>query len=335
MAREASRTLVGAFVVGAVALAVAAITAVAGGKFIRNRPTYVMFFSGSITGLSVGSPVEFRGVRVGEVTKIAAVFDPETLSIAIPVYVELDPGALVVGHDREGLGGARSLNDVLPDGTALYRPLLEKGLKAQLDIRSLVTMQLYVSLDFVPDAPAKLVGLESRYPEIPTVPSLREQMAETLHKLPERLLSAADGIDRLVHSPALDELLRSAGGTLADLDGILRETRGEVKPLLASLRATSDAARRSLAQAERTLALREGPAAELAASMNATMKEAGASLEQLRATLAAYEQLASRNANVGYDLSRTLEQVDVAARAVRSLADDMALHPEAVLKGKR
>jgi paraquat-inducible protein B len=326
---------VGAFVVGAVALAVAAVTAFGAGKFIHHRPTYVMFFSGSITGLSVGSPVEFRGVRVGEVTKIAAVFDPKSLSIAIPVYVELNPGALVVDHAGEGLGAARTLNDVQPDATALYRPLLEKGLKAKLEIQSLVTMQLYVSLDFVPDAPAKLVGLEPRYPEIPTVPSLREQMAETLHKLPERLLSAVEGIERLVQSPEIDETLRNLGGTLAEIDGLIRETRGEVKPLLVSLRATSDAARRSLAQAERTLALREGPAAELAASMTATMEEASASLAQLRATLAAYEQVASRNADVGYDLSRTLEQVDVAARAVRSLADDFARHPEAVLKGKR
>jgi paraquat-inducible protein B len=69
--------------------------------------------------------------------------------------------------------------------------------------------------------------------------------------------------------------------------------------------------------------------------MTATMEEASASLGQLRATLAAYEQVASRNADVGYDLSRTLEQVDGAARAVRSLADDFARHPEAALKGKR
>ena len=96
MGRQARKTLIGAFVVGAVALAAAGITVFGSGRFFQKRFTFVMFFSGSITGLSVGSPVEFRGVRVGQVTKIAAVFDPGKLTITIPVYIEIDPKSLVV-----------------------------------------------------------------------------------------------------------------------------------------------------------------------------------------------------------------------------------------------
>ena len=96
MARHARKTLIGAFVVGAVALIVAGIAIFGSRRFFQKRPTFVMYFSGSITGLSIGAPVEFRGVRVGEVTKIAVVFDPDTLNVAIPVYVELDPASLIV-----------------------------------------------------------------------------------------------------------------------------------------------------------------------------------------------------------------------------------------------
>src|SRR5713226_10746088 len=96
MARQPKKAVIGAFVVGAVALAVVAIVVFGSGRFFQKRFTFVMFFSGSITGLSVGSPVEFRGVRVGQVTKIAAVFDPQALSIAIPVYIEIDPKSLIV-----------------------------------------------------------------------------------------------------------------------------------------------------------------------------------------------------------------------------------------------
>ena len=65
------------------------------------------------------------------------------------------------------------------------------------------------------------------------------------------------------------------------------------------------------------------------------MKKAGASLDQMRSTLDSYQKVAKQNANVGYDLTKTLAELDAAARSVRSLAEYLELHPEAVLKGKR
>src|SRR5260370_7809491 len=100
MARQPKKTVIGAFVVGAVALATVAITVFGSGKFFQKRFPFVMFFDGSITGLSVGSPCEFRGVRVGRVTKIAAGFDTPTLSIALPVYITIDPQRLIVLHSH-------------------------------------------------------------------------------------------------------------------------------------------------------------------------------------------------------------------------------------------
>ncbi len=280
MARQTRKTVIGAFVVGAVALAVVAIVVFGSGRFFQKRFTFVMFFSGSITGLSVGSPVEFRGVRVGQVTKIAAVFDPMTLSIAIPVYVEIDPRSLIIS-------GSEDATSVFSRHT-LYEPLLEKGLKAQLDIESFITRQLYINMDFHPDSPARLLGLDPRYPEIPTILSLQDQIVQTLQKLPEKIMNVTDGIERLVNSPAAQESLR-------DLDGLIR-----------------------------------GIATEIDA-----MTKAGASLDQMRSTLGAYQKVAVQNANVGYDLTRTLADLDAAARSVRSLAQYLELHPEAVLKGKR
>ena len=325
MARQASSTVIGGFVVGAVALAVVALTVFGSGRLFQHRPTLVMFFSGSITGLSVGSPVEFRGVKVGEVTKIAAVFDPKTVNIAIPVYVEFDPNSLIVND------GDRALLDT----GSLYQPLLDKGLKAQLDIQSLITRQLYVSLDFHPEIPPRLLGRDARYPEIPTIPSLGDKIQQALQKLPDTIVRATDGIERLVNSPAVQGTVADLGAALRDLDLLVRDLRAEVKPLGASLRGSSDAAGRAFAQAERTLSLKEGPAAQVAAGLDETVRKAGASLDQLRATLAAYERLAAGNAGVGHDLAKTLGDVDAAARAVRALAEYVELHPEAVLQGRR
>jgi paraquat-inducible protein B len=330
VARRASKTVIGAFVVGAVALAFAAITVFGSGRLLRNRPTVVMFFSGSITGLSVGSPVEFRGVRVGTVTNIAAVFDPKDLSISIPVYVEFDPNSLIISSRGPEFGEKPKLFE----SSRFHQPLLEKGLKAQLDIQSLITRQLYISLDFHPELPTRLVGLEKRYPEIPTIPSLQEQILAALQKLPDKVISATEGLGRLVNAPATQQALQDLAATMRDLDALVRDVRSEVKPIAASLKASSEAARRAFTQTERTVSQKEGPSAELAANLNDVLKKASASLEQMRSMLGSYEAVAAQNSNVGYDLSRTLGAVDDAARAVRSLADYLELHPEAVLKGR-
>jgi paraquat-inducible protein B len=251
--------------------------------------------------------------------KIAAVFDPKEVSITIPVYIEVDPKSLIVSG-REDAWSALSTNK-------FYEPLLEKGLKARLDIESLITGQLYINMDFYPDRATRLLGLDPRYPEIPTIPSLQDQILQTLQKLPEKIIAVADGIERLVKSPAAQESLR-------DLDGLIRSIATEIKPLMASLRATSDTARSTFAQAEKTLSLKEGPSAEMAASFTDAMKKAGASLDQMRSTLGSYQKVAAQSENVGYDLTRTLGDLDSAARSVRSLADYLERYPEAVLKGK-
>ncbi len=319
MARQPNKTLIGAFVVGAVALAVVAVVVFGSGRFFEKRVTCVMYFSGSITGLSIGSPVKFRGVPIGEVKKIAAVLDPKTVTITIPVYVELDPKSLIVlGEDAAS---------ALTTGH-FYEPLLNKGLKAQLDLESFVTGKLYINMDFHPEAPPTLLGLDGRYPEIPTIPSLKEEIRRTLQELPEKVIAVADGIARLVNSPEAQDSLR-------DLDALLRSLATEVGPLTTSARSTLETARRAFSQGEKTLAMREGASAEMAASFTATMKKASDSLEQMRSTLGTYQRLAEPTGNLSHDLTQTLGQVDAAARSVRTLADYLELHPEAVLKGKQ
>ena len=69
MSKSANKTLIGAFVVGATALLLLAIAVFGSGKLFQTTSRYVLFFDGSISGLSVGSPVLFRGVPVGRVVE--------------------------------------------------------------------------------------------------------------------------------------------------------------------------------------------------------------------------------------------------------------------------
>jgi paraquat-inducible protein B len=202
-----------------------------------------------------------------------------------------------------------------------------EGLKARLDLESFVTGKLYISMDFH-TGPPKLLGLDPRYPEIPTIPSLQEEIVKTLQKLPEKIIAVADGIERLVNSPEAQDSVR-------DLGTLIRSVTKEVGPLSASTRSTLEAARRAFTQGEKTLAMKEGPTAEMAASFIDTMKKASGSLDQMRSTLETYQRLAEPSGTLGHDLTRMLGDLDSAARSVHSLAEYLELHPEAVLKGKQ
>lgn len=102
MSKPVNKTVIGIFVVVALALVVLAVLVLGSGKFFKHNTKIVMYFKGSVKGLSVGSPVSFRGVKVGSVTEIKMLFDPKDLSVMIPVYAELEPGSLeaVPGAER-------------------------------------------------------------------------------------------------------------------------------------------------------------------------------------------------------------------------------------------
>ncbi len=332
MAKPANKTLIGLFVVGAMALAIAGIALFGSGKFLAKRPKYVMFFSGSVNGLTVGSPVLFRGVKIGEVTEIRAQFNPKELSFTIPVYAEVDP---------ESISGPKDMRIAAEEGKYPYfKQMVDKGLKAQLRLKSLITGQLYVDVDFHPDKPIKLVGLEKKYPEIPTMPSPTEVLMATLEKVPvteiaDRLVKVTEGVEKIVNSPEVAQSLQNLNLALGEINSLVRKIDAEVKPMTANIRDTSNAARGAFVQAEKTLAMKDGEPGKLAEKLHDTLGRASTTLDEMRATLASYDKIAERNTNIGYDLSKSLQEIESAARSIRSLADYLERHPEALVKGKK
>jgi paraquat-inducible protein B len=331
MSKPASKTLIGLFVVGAVVLAIVAVALFGSGRFFTERPKFVMYFSGSVNGLAVGSPVQFRGVKIGEVTSISATLD-RNLSVVIPVYVEFDPESLTVPEElRKAMQGKRY---------PYFHKMVAKGLKAQLRMKSLITGQLYVALDFYPDKPVKLMGLDKNYPEVPTIPSTSDVLMATLEKVPlteitDKLLKVVEGVDKIVNSPEISGSLKNLEAGLKDLNVLIRNVNSEVKPLTASLKDTSDAARGAFSQAQKTLAFNEGKPGEVADNLQNTLKKVDATLEEMRRGISSYEKIAERNTNIGYDVSKTLKEIDETARSIRALTDYLERHPEAIIKGKQ
>jgi paraquat-inducible protein B len=215
---RASPAVVGGFVIGAIALIVIGLLVFGGTGWFVPRSTYVAYFPGSVKGLQVGAPVDFRGVTIGQVTDIKVLFYPEEVSARIPVIMELDPTEIEVA----GRG------DIVAQTEDAER-LIEAGFRAQLQSQSLLTGLLFVNLDFYPDAPVRLVGGDEPYPEIPTIPSEFEQLQQRAGDVAARL----------------PDLLDQLNGLLADLNQALDQTSGDFSSIVSDVAVIANEIRES------------------------------------------------------------------------------------------
>jgi paraquat-inducible protein B len=234
---------VGAFVLGALALAVAAILFFGGARLFEHTTRAVVFFEGSVAGLDIGAPVTFRGVHVGSVKQMAL-----HISIVgqarVPVTIELLPGQVVL----EG--------ETVQRGTGVER-LVAAGLRAQLNLQSFVTGQLRVDLDFHSGSPLAMVAADTGgLPQIPALPSEIERLRTTLAEVPVQDLSQA--------------MLRA----LLSIERLAGELSTEVGPLLGSTRRGVDAATRTLATTEQVVVRLEAGASHSLQELNGLVASA-------------------------------------------------------------
>ncbi|NOS36412.1 MAG: MCE family protein [Deltaproteobacteria bacterium] len=295
MSRKASPAYIGAFVVGAVILAVVGVLIFGSGSYFKERYEYVAFFSGSIKGLDVGAPVELRGVKVGTVKDINLEFNVEELNFRIPVLLEFEP-------ERVSMGIAEV------DPYKHFDQLIERGLRAQLQLQSVVTGQLMVALDFHPDKPAVLMGGYGEYREIPTIPTTKEELTKTLANIPfeelfNRLLSTVASIEELVSSGEITKSLQSIQMVMKETRKLVNNVDEQIVPLSTNLEQATIAARNMVEQVDKTLVLVEDILAEDSAPRS--------------------------------KINKALEEFADAARSMRLLVDYLQRHPEALLRGKK
>ena len=340
MGKQASRTVIGAFVVGAIALAVAGVLVFGSGKLLSKQARFVMFFDGSLKGLQVGAPVVMQGVKIGEVTDIYVMADPATLEFYNPVFVEIDPGKIRVAGQETTTWKMRK------EEYSDYQALIKKGMKAQLVLQSYVTGQLWIGLGLYPEKPVRLVGMIKDVPEIPTIPPTLEELSKTIGELPVKQIvwkldNVITGIGRLVNSPELQRTVVNLEKATGDIDRLVKRVDSQVEPLSADVRRTLEEANKTLAsaqgalaQAEKTLAFKEGVPGQVAESLLATLSSVRSSLDESRKALVEVQGLTSQSAYLGYEAGSTLEEMKSLSRSVRSLTDYLERHPESLIRGK-
>ena len=342
---KTSKTLIGAFVVGAVILIVAGLMVFGGGKFMKKTQEFVLFFTGSVKGLSVGAPVLVGGVKIGSVKSLSIEYNPKTLTFYVPVIIEVQPNKI-----RLIKGKRIPIDKMVP-------LLIERGLRAQLTMGSLITGQLIIELDYFPDTPVKLVGLNKEYPEIPTISSTFQAIFDTLRKLPleetlKGLISAVKAFEKILESPEIPEIIHSANLALADARKLINDVDSRVAPL-------ADSVDDTLAEYKKIATNVNAQVDPLMENANHTVKDARELVENLdkkletlaikiekgleasqKAMEEAKETLEMLQSRVGEDspllnqLDNTLREFSEMARSIRSLANYLSRHPEALLRGK-
>lgn len=172
-----------------------------------------MTFNSSVRGLSIGAPVEFEGVELGQVTAVDLDFDPKELRSDVIVTLALFPYRLGRRYRAQlGHGSNKAAR-------ALLSQLVMQGLRGQLRTASILTGQRYVALDFFPHAPAVHINTEITPVDLPTVPNTLEELQDQL----------TDIVNRLDHVP-FEEVGSNLNRALANANLLFKQADTELVP---------------------------------------------------------------------------------------------------------
>jgi len=266
---------------------------------------FLMFFDSSVRGLSLGAPVEFKGIKVGSVLDVRLEFDSEDTSFRIPVLIEIELQR-IIEKGNEGAGSTYRTLD----------KLVERGLRARLQTGSLLTSQLYVELDMHPGAPLNISGEVTPFPELPTLATAN---FGAITQSAENLLAKLNTIDiKEIGSVVLDTI-KSADRTLITAD-------------------------KTISNANAILTMPGIPAAvedlQIALSNFKTImqKVDGSNIQEAinagHLALEKMNNLLEPSSPAQYNLIKLTGELEEMARSIRSLVDTLERNPQALIFGK-
>jgi paraquat-inducible protein B len=348
MSKQANKTAIGVFVVGAVVLAVVAIIVFGSGKFFVKTDFYVVYLPGSVKGLRIGAPVMFRGVKIGEVTQLRLYSVEKNMSIEIPVIFKVDPGSF---HSIGSMVAAVDENKKQE-----MDAMIKKGLRARMEMQSFVTGQRMINLDYYPNTPVRLLGekgidLGEDIIEIPTIKTIEQEIGKTLEDIPigevaESLQNSMKGIERFVTSEEFSKSLHYFKQSLKDARNLVRHVDEKVDPLFADVELILKDAQALLRNVNSQIDPLAGSimqtaedARKLVNNVNKRVSPIQADLanttKSLRATLEEVDGMVSENSEFRYQIDIFLREIALAARSLRSFADYLERNPDALIRGKQ
>ena len=328
MTERGTKTFIGAFVLGAVALLVAFILLLGSGSLGAKNPTFVLYFNTSLKGLIQGSPVYFKGIRIGKVNSIQIQPTLDGTRFQTPVVIEIERNTATLLLE----GGQES---ELFENTEVLNRLIDLGLRARLGITSILTGQLCVELDMVKNAPAVSVASLRAYkgsPEIPTQLSALDAALNTLENMPiqeilydvMRSVKSVSTQFQKLDLAALVDSLRLTSDTL-------REHAGKTIDSYAELAVS---AKRDLEYTMGRMNKTLDNIQTMAADTSRAMNEARSAMGEVRQTASSAGELFSEDAAPVLEFSQTMHSLRKAAQALSDLATLLEIKPNSLIFGR-
>ncbi len=258
---------------------------------------YVIYFSESMRGLSIGAPVTLLGLPGGEVTDVGIDIDPKSMKIRGRVEIVAYPERLVGRlHDQQAVAGDAIAHNAQKRRAFFERMVDQLGMRAQLQSGNLLTGQLFVAFDFFPNAKKMKIDWNQEKPVIPAVPStlpnLEAKLGSIMTKL-DNLQWEAIGADTRKALDSFTQLMKDTDKALIRFDS---DITPELKSAIEVFRRATVSADKMIKDTDATLL---GP-----------------------------------NAPGQQELRDAMQEVTRAARSLRVLTDYLERHPEALIRGK-
>jgi len=319
---RANPTAIGLFMIGATALSVVGVAVLASTAWFGDRHTFISFFEESVNGLERGAPVKFQGVPVGTVTELLIQIHEVDKTFQVPVQYEIDLTRLTTET-----GAFVHLND--PE---VLRQQIADGLRAQLQMESIVTGQLYVELTYRTEAASPPLAIRpAEHPVIPTTPSLLAVFGTEAGSLVADVLQILFRVNEMLEEVDMREINSAVVASAQAVERLvgsddLQRAIGEVPEMAAQFS-------RALTEMER-LAERIGASIDpLQSRMEATLESASLTLEAAREAIDGTVGLLSTDSELGYGLEQALIGLREAAEALRVLAISLERNPDMLLRG--
>jgi paraquat-inducible protein B len=326
MSQKANPTLIGAFVFGAILIAIGAVLFFGSANLFAKKQLFETYFQQTVNGLGVGSNVKYKGVTVGKVTKVQLKFQNVNEAPVVRVLYEINTDNLL---NKYGL--SVNLSD-----RKVHEKAIANGFRAKLDFESLISGQLFIALDFYKDASTPVLHQNDNVDifEIPPQPSDIDAILADLTKAIgnigsvdfaslakdlQGVLKSADAAIVALHLDELGPALDKAANSISSL------ANGEqVKSALVSVR-------ESFEQLTATLKNLNPAVGEL----KPTLDQAKAALTNLQKSTAQLDQILKPDSSLRYQLDSSLSEISSAAAAIQQLSDFLQRHPNSILFGRK
>lgn len=346
MSTRANPATIGVFVLAALAILIATVIYFGSGKFGANWYRFNVYFQGSAAGLQVGAPVVLKGVSIGQVSSVQVGFYPEDEDFIVPVVIDID-GDKILWSEKF----------IAESGKKPMQKLIAQGLRARLDLQSIVTGQLRVDLGFYPESEVVYRGRDGVYPEIPTIPSAMDELIGALQEFPiEKLatlsLRIAEGLDRLINSPKLTGLLDELHAATSDVRKMVGSLEQQAVPagekvgaLLEEVNLLVGEGRGFLDSLQRDLSNISGDTRTLITNLDTGLKPAITDIRKasesaesaFRAadnTFKAANEMIGSESPLRHELLTLMRNLSDAARSLKVMTDYLERHPDALIRGK-